>query len=174
MLIGQSRNRTLSGSHKATIQFISKTVDSFAFTVKTKDGTHIIAHEDDSFTTEHSGNKSQSLTAENLQITRNVYQFGNQYLREIVIENMGIYEEGIPGVKLLTVEGIVIETDQYGRYHVPDQWVLNKKGQQFLVKLDTDSLPTGMKVVSENPKVRRITPNALSKFNFSVQSTSDE
>lgn len=173
-LIGQSRNRTLSGSHKATIQFISKTVDSFAFTVKTKDGTHIIAHEDDSFTTEHSGNKSQSLTAENLQITRNVYQFGNQYLREIVIENMGIYEEGIPGVKLLTVEGIVIETDQYGRYHVPDQWVLNKKGQQFLVKLDTDSLPTGMKVVSENPKVRRITPNALSKFNFSVQSISDE
>lgn len=46
---------------------------------------------------------------------------------EIIIENIGLYEDGIPGVRLLTVEGIIIETDQYGRYHVPDQWVLDKK-----------------------------------------------
>lgn len=51
---------------------------------------------------------------------------------------------------------------------MPDQWVLNKKGKNFLVKLDTDSLPTSMEVVSENPKVLRITPNKLTKFNFSV------
>lgn len=49
------------------------------------------------------------------------------YLWEIIVENKGLYEDGIPGVRLLTVEGIIIETDQYGRYHVPDQWVLNKK-----------------------------------------------
>ena len=65
----------------------------------------------------------------------------------------------------------MIETDAFGRYHVPDQWVTDKKGKNFLVKLDSDSLPTGMKVISENPKVTRITPNALAKFNFSVQSS---
>ncbi len=173
-LIGNSRNRTLAGSRKATLQFVSTTLDSFSFTVTTKDGTHIVANADDTYTVNHEGDKKEGLTTEDLHITRNVYQYGVHYLREIVIENMGIYEEGIPGIKLMTVEGVVIETDQYGRYHVPDQWVLNKKGKQFLVKLDTDSLPTGMQVISENPKVRRITPNALTKFNFSVQSKDDE
>ena len=67
-----------------------------------------------------------------------------------------------------------IYTDQYGRYHVPDQWVLNKKGKNFLVKLDTDSLSTSMEVVSENPKVLRITPNKLTKFNFSVHRKDQE
>ncbi len=173
-LIGNSRNRTLAGSRKATLQFVSTTLNSFSFTVTTKDGTHIVANADDTYTVNHEGDKKEGLTTEDLHITRNVYQYGAHYLREIVIENMGIYEEGIPGIKLMTVEGVVIETDQYGRYHVPDQWVLNKKGKQFLVKLDTDSLPTGMQVISENPKVRRITPNALAKFNFSVQSKDDE
>ncbi|MEL7293626.1 MAG: hypothetical protein AAGJ78_09265 [Pseudomonadota bacterium] len=108
------------------------------------------------------------MSAENLNVTRHLYKDGDHYLWEIVIENKGIYEDGVPGVRLLTVEGIVIETDEYGRYHVPDQWVLDKKGQNFLIKVDTDSLPTGMKVISENPRVQRISPNKLTKFNFSV------
>ncbi len=173
-LFGLSRNRTLPESNKATVQFKTTTAEPIAFTVTTKDGTNITANKDGSFVVNHIGNKAKGLSAENIRLTRNLYKDGDNYLREIVIENKGIYEEGIPGIKLMTVEGIVIETDQYGRYHVPDQWVLNKKGKQFLVKLDTDSLPTGMRVISENPKVRRITPNALSKFNFSVQSKDDE
>jgi len=39
---------------------------------------------------------------------------------EISITNYGIQEEGIPGVRLATVEGLVIETDGYGRFHIPD------------------------------------------------------
>ena len=173
-LSGLSHNRTLSGSNKAIIQFITMSADPIAFTVTTEDGSVITANKDGSFTLNHTGNKAKELSAENIHVSRNLYKYGDHYLREIVIENTGLYEEGIPGVRLMTVEGVVIETDQYGRYHVPDQWVLNKKGKQFLVKLDTDSLPTGMHVISENPKVRRITPNALSKFNFSVQSQDNE
>ncbi|MDF5341454.1 hypothetical protein P3650_25135, partial [Vibrio parahaemolyticus] len=120
------------------------------------------------------GDKQKGLSAENIDVERNLYRDGDEYFWEIVVENKGLYEDGIPGVRLLTVEGIIIETDQYGRYHVPDQWVLNKKGKQFLVKVDTDSLPTGMKVISENPKVQRITPNKLTKFNFSIQSSGDD
>ncbi|WP_072055476.1 DUF11 domain-containing protein [Aliivibrio fischeri] len=169
-LFGLSRNRTLPEGNKAVLQFATITKDKFDFTVETEDGTHILFKKDDSVITNHTGDRQEGLTGENLNVTRNLYKDGDHYLWEIIIENMGLYEDGIPGVRLLTVEGIIIETDQYGRYHVPDQWVLDKKGKQFLVKVDSDSLPTGMTVISENPKVLRITPHALTKFNFSVQS----
>ena len=38
------------------------------------------------------------------------------YMEEITIKNLGLQEEGIPGVRLITPEGQIIETDQYGRY----------------------------------------------------------
>lgn len=169
-LFGLSRNRTLPEGNKVIIQFEARNSNSFDFTVKTSDGSNIAFSRNDIINIHNTGNKKQSLSAEHLKVTRNLYEDGDHYLWEIEIENMGLYEDGIPGVRLLTVEGIVIETDEYGRYHVPDQWVLNKKGKQFLVKVDTDSLPTNMRVISDNPKVRRISPNQLTKFNFSVNS----
>ncbi len=68
----------------------------------------------------------------------------------------------------------MIETDEFGRYHVPDEWVLRKNGKNFIVKVDEDSVPQGMQVISENPRVRRITPNGLNKFNFSVRRIEDD
>ncbi|WP_373408814.1 hypothetical protein [Vibrio jasicida] len=173
-LYGLSRNRTIEGSNKVAFQFKTRTRQGFPFKVSTDNGTYIEFDMQGNATTKHKGDKKKGLSAENIDVIRNLYRDGDDYLWEIVVENKGIYEDGIPGVRLLTVEGIIIETDQYGRYHVPDQWVLNKKGKQFLVKVDTDSLPTGMKVISENPKVRRITPNKLTKFNFSIKSSGDD
>ncbi|CAH1566380.1 hypothetical protein THF1C08_140108 [Vibrio jasicida] len=173
-LYGLSRNRTIEGSNKVAFQFKTRTRQGFPFKVTTDNGTYIEFDMQGNATTKHKGDKKKGLSAENIDVIRNLYRDGDDYLWEIVVENKGIYEDGIPGVRLLTVEGIIIETDQYGRYHVPDQWVLNKKGKQFLVKVDTDSLPTGMKVISENPKVRRITPNKLTKFNFSIKSSGDD
>nr|WP_255721071.1 MULTISPECIES: DUF11 domain-containing protein [unclassified Photobacterium] len=168
-LMGQSQNRTLKQSNKAVIRFKTTTATPFAFSVTTSNGTHVHFGTDSKITRTLTGDTKQGLSAENLNVTRNLYQAKTGYVWEIVIENLGIYEDGIPGVRLITTEGIKIETDQFGRYHIPDQWVKDKKGKNFLVKVDTDSLPTGMKVISENPKVQRITPNALAKFNFSVQ-----
>ncbi|BBM66418.1 hypothetical protein VA249_30640 [Vibrio alfacsensis] len=173
-LYGLSRNRTLEHSNKVVFQFNTRTRQGFPFKVTTDNGTHIEFDKQGNAITKHKGDKKKGLSAENIDVVRNLYRDGDHYLWEIIVENKGIYEDGIPGVRLLTVEGIIIETDQYGRYHVPDQWVLNKKGKQFLVKVDTDSLPTGMKVISENPKVRRITPNKLTKFNFSIKSSGDD
>ena len=167
-LWGHSVNRTLPETSKVVIQFKTRTQQSFDFYVTTDAGSRIEFDAEGQIQFKHESDKKKGLSAENLNVTRNLYRDGEDYLWEIVIENKGIYEDGIPGVKLMTVEGIVIYTDQYGRYHVPDQWVLNKKGKNFLVKLDTDSLSTSMEVVSENPKVLRITPNKLTKFNFSV------
>ena len=168
-LMGQSQNRTLKQGNKAVIRFKTTTATPFAFSVTTSNGTHVHFGTDGKITRTLIGDTKQGLSAENLNVTRNLYQAKTGYVWEIVIENLGIYEDGIPGVRLITTEGIKIETDQFGRYHIPDQWVKDKKGKNFLVKVDTDSLPTGMKVISENPKVQRITPNALAKFNFSVQ-----
>ncbi|WP_318428162.1 hypothetical protein [Photobacterium leiognathi] len=168
-LMGQSQNRTLKQGNKAVIRFKTTTASPFAFSVTTSNGTHVHFGTDGKITRTLTGDTKQGLSAENLNVTRNLYQAKTGYVWEIVIENLGIYEDGIPGVRLITTEGIKIETDQFGRYHIPDQWVKDKKGKNFLVKVDTDSLPTGMKVISENPKVQRITPNALAKFNFSVQ-----
>ncbi|OEF30232.1 hypothetical protein A1QC_00035 [Vibrio rumoiensis 1S-45] len=168
-LMGISRNRTLPHGNKAVLEFKTKTKTPFDLHVVSDNGTNITLTADGKVISKDSGDKEEGLSSENLDVTRKLFRSGDHYVWEITIENKGFYEEGIPGVRLITVEGIVIETDQYGRYHVPDQWVVDKKGKNFLVKLDTDSLPTGMKVISENPKVLRISPNALAKFNFSVQ-----
>lgn len=173
-LWGHSVNRTLPETSKVVIQFKTRTQQSFDFYVTSDAGSRIEFDAQGQIQFKHESDKKKGLSAENLNVTRNLYRDGEDYLWEIVIENKGIYEDGIPGVKLMTVEGIVIYTDQYGRYHVPDQWVLNKKGKNFLVKLDTDSLSTSMEVVSENPKVLRITPNKLTKFNFSVHRKAQE
>lgn len=78
-------------------------------------------------------------------------------------------EKGIPGVRLITPTGIVAITDRFGRYHVPDEWVYSRMGENYEIKLDTTTLPENVEVLSENPQVKRITPQGLSKFNFSVR-----
>ncbi|EAS42211.1 DUF11 domain-containing protein [Photobacterium profundum] len=168
-LYGQSKNRTLKQSNKAYIQFKTRTMTPFLLVIETDNGTTITFDAQGKIQRHLEGDVKEELSAEELNVTRNLYKAPDGYLWEIVIENLGVYEDGIPGARLITTEGIKIETDEYGRYHVPDQWVTDKKGRNFLVKLDSDSLPTGMKVISENPKAKRITPHALAKFNFSVQ-----
>jgi uncharacterized repeat protein (TIGR01451 family)/fimbrial isopeptide formation D2 family protein len=168
-LYGQSKNRTLKQSNKAYIQFKTRTMMPFSLVIETDNGTTITFDAQGQIQRHLEGDVKEELSAEELNVTRNLYKAPDGYLWEIIIENLGVYEDGIPGARLITTEGIKIETDEYGRYHVPDQWVTDKKGRNFLVKLDSDSLPTGMKVISENPKVKRITPHALAKFNFSVQ-----
>ncbi|MDR6631856.1 putative repeat protein (TIGR01451 family) [Phyllobacterium sp. 1468] len=84
---------------------------------------------------------------------------GNGYL--------DVGEPGLPGVRLATVKGLLITTDSYGRFHVacadlPDKSI----GSNFLMKLDTGTLPTGYSVTTENPRVIRLTAGKMSKLNF--------
>ncbi|MGL4642077.1 MAG: hypothetical protein ACRCVB_03250, partial [Cetobacterium sp.] len=78
-------------------------------------------------------------------------------------------DKGIPYAVVYTPGGIVVQADDEGRFHLPDQWVDKKFGENFLLKLDENSLPSGSVVKSENPMVKRITPYSLTKFNFIVQ-----
>ncbi|MCS2153109.1 DUF11 domain-containing protein [Scandinavium goeteborgense] len=168
-LRGVSINRTLKETNKAVIRFTSKTRTPFDLHITTSGGSDIHFGANGKIERKSTGDVARGMSSESLNVTRNLYQKGRDYVWEITLENKGIYEDGIPGVRLITVEGIKIETDEYGRYHVPDQWVTENIGRNFLVKVDTDSLPANMEVISENPKVKRITSHALAKFNFSVK-----
>ena len=79
-------------------------------------------------------------------------------------------EKGIPGVRLATVEGLVAQTDAFGRYHFAAlDGGFMERGRNFIVKLDPATLPPGSTVATENPKVARITPGMLGRFDFGVK-----
>jgi large repetitive protein len=76
-------------------------------------------------------------------------------------------EKGLPGVRIVTVNGLIATTDEYGRYHitcavVPDE----DRGSNFILKLDDRTLPTGYRVTSENPQVQRATRGKMLRYNF--------
>ncbi|WP_338531543.1 DUF7507 domain-containing protein [Nitratireductor thuwali] len=78
-------------------------------------------------------------------------------------------ERGLPGVRVATVSGLLITTDRHGRFHVacadlPDQRI----GSTFIMKLDPRTLPTGYRMVSENPRTVRLTAGKASRLNFAA------
>jgi len=79
-------------------------------------------------------------------------------------------EHGIRGARLATVGGLIIETDANGRYHLPDVDVKRfVRGANFIIKLDMASLPERTTMLSENPRVMRLTQATMSKINFAVK-----
>ena len=78
-------------------------------------------------------------------------------------------EPGIPGVRLVTPDGILITTDAYGRYSLPCAALPRNIGSNFMLKLDTRTLPTGYSVTTENPRVIRLTAGKFAKLNFGAR-----
>jgi len=78
-------------------------------------------------------------------------------------------EEGIGGVRLATVNGLLVTTDEYGRYHIacaatPKVGI----GSNFILKLDDRTLPGGYVVTTENPRVIRLTQGKMSQLDFGI------
>lgn len=76
-------------------------------------------------------------------------------------------ENGLAGVRGVTVRGLVATTNQHGRFHitcaaVPDE----NRGSNLILKLDERSLPTGFRMTTENPRVQRATRGKMIRFNF--------
>ncbi len=82
-----------------------------------------------------------------------------------VIEDDGT-EPGLAGVRLVGVDGTIITTDAFGRYSVPCAMLPLNRGSNFILKLDTRSLPAGYRVTTENPLVTRLTPGKMVEMNF--------
>jgi hypothetical protein len=76
-------------------------------------------------------------------------------------------ENGLPGVRVVTARGLLVSTDNNGRFHitcaaVPDE----DRGSNFILKLDERSLPSGYRLTTENPRVQRATRGKMLRFNF--------
>jgi uncharacterized repeat protein (TIGR01451 family) len=80
-------------------------------------------------------------------------------------------EPGIPAVRLAGVDGTIITTDAFGRFHVPCAMLPDDRGSNFILKLDTRSLPTGYRLTTENPRVVRLTPGKMTEMNFGATLT---
>ena len=81
-------------------------------------------------------------------------------------------EPGLAGVRLVTVKGVLITTDKHGRFHVacadvPDADI----GSNFILKLDTRTLPSGFKMTTANPRIVRLTAGKASKLNYGAAIT---
>ncbi len=76
------------------------------------------------------------------------------------------YEPGLAGVRLATVNGLLITTDAFGRFHVPCAALPKTGGSNFILKVDPRSLPLGYQLTTENPRVMRLTAGKVAKMNF--------
>src|SRR5690606_18392206 len=62
-------------------------------------------------------------------------------------------EPGLPGARVATVNGMLITTDAHGRFNVACADLPHGRiGSTYLMKLDPRSLPTGYRIISENPR----------------------
>lgn len=75
-------------------------------------------------------------------------------------------EPGLPNVRLVTATGTIITTDEFGRYSVPCAELAGQYGTNFTLKIDTNSLPTGYRVTTENPRTMRLTAGIATEMNF--------
>jgi fimbrial isopeptide formation D2 family protein/uncharacterized repeat protein (TIGR01451 family) len=76
-------------------------------------------------------------------------------------------EEGLFGVRVVTVRGLIATTDEYGRFHITCAAVPDENlGSNFILKVDERSLPSGYRLTTENPRVQRATRGKMLRFNF--------
>ena len=76
-------------------------------------------------------------------------------------------EPGLPAVRVATVHGLLVTTDAEGRFNIPCADIPDADiGSNFILKLDTRTLPTGYHVTTENPRRVRLTRGKVVKLNF--------
>ena len=78
-------------------------------------------------------------------------------------------EPGVSGVRVVTVNGQLITTDAFGRYHIACAAVPDAKiGSNFVLKIDERTIPLGWVVTTDNPRSIRLTRGKFGELNFGV------
>ena len=141
--------------------------------LRTAQGTVLRINNQGAVTEHHRGQKKRNRTAQNISVnlvngsSRRIGASGSSFLE---IRNEGVSEEGLPGVRLATIEGLLIETDRWGRYHIEEienvSWDI---GSNYIVKVDPQTLPQGAEFTTENPRVERLTQSLMSDIDFGVR-----
>ena len=162
------------------IVFNMPRTDDNSIRISTPEGTRIDVDHNGTVTEAHVGARARGTNAQDIRVCTR-YTTGIPTLAdgtlgstpvdvvEIELSNIGISEPGIPGVRLATVSGLLIETDIYGRYSIPDVDVGSTGiGRNYILKVDPSSLADGASFTTENPYVLRLDNSALNKMNFGV------
>jgi uncharacterized repeat protein (TIGR01451 family) len=140
------------------------------FALSGGDGVELRMDADGRNTVQRSGRAGKGLDAAAPRVERRVAQVEGGVRVEYSIYNDGVDERGIPGVRIASVEGLLIETDPFGRYHlegVPGgAW---ERGRNFILKVDPATLPPGTVLTTANPLLRRITPGLPVRFDFGAK-----
>ena len=78
-------------------------------------------------------------------------------------------EGGLPGVRLVTVQGLAATTDEHGRFHFTCAITPNEsRGSNFVLKLDDRTLPSGYRPSSKPVQIKRATRGKSLRFNFAA------
>jgi uncharacterized repeat protein (TIGR01451 family) len=76
-------------------------------------------------------------------------------------------EKGLPGVRVITAQGLATTTDQYGRFHITCAIVPNEsRGSNFVLKLDDRTLPSGFRLSTDQLQIKHATAGKALKFDF--------
>ncbi len=78
-------------------------------------------------------------------------------------------EPGLAGVRMASARGLLVTSDSKGRFHMACAAIANEiHGSNFILKLDDRTLPSGYRIVSENPRVIHITRGKMARINFAA------
>ncbi|WP_175485447.1 OmpA family protein [Pseudoxanthomonas sp. GM95] len=140
------------------------------FVLTTKQGVTVHMDAAGQTRVEKSGDAAKGLNGAAPVVERHISQGEQGTIVDYVIRNEGVDERGIPGVRVASVEGMLLETDQFGRYHLEGvssgDWA---RGRNFIFKVDPSTLPAGATFTTANPLVRRITTGMPTRFDFGVK-----
>jgi hypothetical protein len=76
-------------------------------------------------------------------------------------------EQGLPGIRLVTANGLSATTDPYGRYHITCATTpIEGRGSNFVLKLDDRTLPSGYRSSTQPVRVERATRGKALRMNF--------
>ena len=182
-ITGRLRETDPIAEHQVEVRMPYDRMGSNSFQVTTAEGTVIEIANDGAMTENHKGKKGRGMSGQDIRVTTERVIDGvtvedGQIIAPaaagteellITISNHGIHEEGIPGVRLATVGGLLIETDQHGRYHITDVDTGRfDRGTNYIVKVDPATLPEGATFTTENPRVVRLSQALMTKFNFGI------
>ena len=137
------------------------------FTLVTDQGVTVRMDAAGNTRVEKAGDAAKGLNAADLRVERKVSQAADGYVVDYIVSNAGIDERGIPGVRIASVEGLIVETDQFGRYHLAGvDGGRQERGRNFILKVDPATLPPGSTPTTDNPLLRRVTPGLPTRFDF--------
>lgn len=85
------------------------------------------------------------------------------------LQNSDGSEQGVAAARLITAEGLIIHTDNHGRYHIVDIEVNGRFGENYAIKLDVSSLPLNAVSISDPRQIVRVVPGGIGKANFAVK-----